>query len=61
MGVVLGALVILFPTVLIGVCANPSMLCNMIMKPGLVLFGSLAILASLVVFISSRKMVEANV
>lgn len=60
MGVVLGALVILFPTVLIGVCANPDMLCNMIMKPGLVLLGSLAILASLVVFISSRKMVVAN-
>jgi hypothetical protein len=60
MGVVLGALVILFPTVLIGVCSNPDMLCNMIMKPGLILLGSLAILASLVVFITSRKMAEAN-
>jgi len=58
MGVVLGALVILFPTVLIGVFANPEMLCNMVMKPGLVLSGSLAIIASAVVFITSRKMVE---
>lgn len=60
MGVVLGALVILFPTVLIGVCANPEMLCNMVMKPGLVLSGSLAIIASAVVFITSRKMVEPS-
>jgi len=60
MGGVLGALVILFPTVLIGVCANPEMLCNMVMKPGLVLSGSLAIIASAVVFITSRKMVEPS-
>ncbi len=59
-GVVLGALAILFPTTLIGVCANPAMLCNMVMRPGLVLSGSLAILASVVVFVSSRKMAEAN-
>jgi len=59
MGVVLGALVILFPTFLIGVCANPDMLCNMIMKPGLILLGSLVILVSLVGFFNSRRMVEA--
>ena len=59
-GVVLGALAILFPTVLIGVCANPDMLCNMIMRPGLVLSGSLAIAASLVVFFSSRRIAELN-
>ncbi|OGO66326.1 MAG: hypothetical protein A2030_08890 [Chloroflexi bacterium RBG_19FT_COMBO_50_10] len=60
MGVALGSLAILFPTVLIGVCANPDMVCNMIMKPGLVLSGSLAIVASVVVFITSRKVAEAN-
>ena len=59
MGIVLGALVILFPTFLIGVCANPDMLCNMIMKPGLILLGSLVILVSLVGFFNSRRMVEA--
>jgi hypothetical protein len=60
-GVVLGALAILFPTTLIGVCSNPDMLCNMIMKPGLILSGALAIGASLVVFITSRKIVETAV
>lgn len=60
-GIVLGALVILFPTFLIGVCANPDMLCNMIMKPGLVLSGAMVIVASLVVFVSSRKIVESTV
>lgn len=60
-GVVLGALAILFPTILIGVCANPDMLCNMLMRPGLVLSGSLAIAASLVVFFSSRKIAEPSV
>jgi hypothetical protein len=59
MGIVLGAVVILFPTFLIGVCANPDMLCNMIMKPGLILLGSLVILVSLVGFFNSRRMVEA--
>jgi len=59
-GVALGSLAILFPTFLIGVCANPDMVCNMIMKPGLVLSGSLAIVASVVVFITSRKVAEAN-
>ncbi len=50
MGVATGALVIAFPTFLIGVCANPMMLCNMIMKPTLIGTGSLAIVASLAVF-----------
>jgi hypothetical protein len=60
LGVVLGVLAILFPTVLIGVCANPDMLCNMVMKPALVLSGALAIIASIIVFVSSRKIVETN-
>jgi hypothetical protein len=59
-GIALGAMAILFPTTLIGVCANPMMLCNMVMKPGLVLSGSLAIVASVVVFVSSRKIAELN-
>jgi hypothetical protein len=58
-GGVLGALAILFPTALIGVCANPTMLCSMVMKPGLILSGSLAILVSAVVFISSRRIAES--
>jgi hypothetical protein len=57
-GVVLGALAILFPTVLIGVCANPAMPCNMIMKPLLIAAGILAIGASLLVLFTSRKITE---
>lgn len=53
-GVVLGALAIAFPTVLIGVCANPDMLCNMVMRPTLIAGGSIAIAASLVVIATSN-------
>lgn len=38
-GVGLGALTILLPTTLIGVCASPDMLCNSVMLPFLVLIG----------------------
>lgn len=55
---ILGAFVILFPTVLIGVCANPMMSCNMIMKPTLILSGILVIGASLVTLVTSRKLAE---
>jgi hypothetical protein len=51
---VLGAMVILLPTVFIGVCANNEMLCNMIMKPTLILSGSLAILISLAVIVFTQ-------
>jgi hypothetical protein len=58
LGITLGALAILLPTFLIGVCANPDMLCNMLMKPVLILSGALVIAASVIVFVSSRKIVE---
>jgi hypothetical protein len=57
-GSALGVLVILFPTVLIGVCANASMPCNMIEKPALILSGILVVGASLVTLSSSRNFVE---
>jgi hypothetical protein len=57
-GAALGALVILFPTVLIGVCANPAMPCNLVEKPTLILSGILVMGASLVVLSGSRKIVE---
>ena len=58
MGVAGGVMAILFPTVLIGVCANPMMLCNMVMKPTLVASGILAIAASLLILVSSLRLVE---
>src|SRR5512147_1842301 len=57
-GLSLGALVILFPTVLIGVCANPMMECNMIEKPTLILSGIVVIAASLITLGTSRNFIE---
>ena len=42
LGMVIGVLVILIPTELIGVCTNPDMLCHLVMNPTLILTGSLA-------------------
>jgi hypothetical protein len=47
LGVILGVFVILLPTALIGVCGNPDMICNSIMKPTLILTGSLVVALSL--------------
>lgn len=57
-GLVLGALVILFPTTLIGVCANRSMPCNMIELPALILSGVLVMSSSLTTLLSSRNFIE---
>jgi hypothetical protein len=46
-GATLGAFVIMLPTVLVGVCANPDMICNSLMKPSLILSGALVIGLSL--------------
>ena len=43
MTIVSGLLGILFPTVLIGVCAKPDMLCSAVMKPMLILAGVLGL------------------
>jgi len=50
-GVTLGVVTILLPTVLIGVCGMPDMPCHAIMQPALVLMGSLVIGISLAVAI----------
>jgi hypothetical protein len=57
-GLALGALVIAFPTVLIGVCANKMMPCNMIELPTLILSGILVVGASLVTLVSTRNFIE---
>ena len=54
----LGALVILFPTFIIGVCANAAMPCNMIEKPVLILSGVMVMGASLVTLVTSRNFIE---
>ncbi len=54
----LGALVILFSTVLIGVCPNPMMECNMVEKPVLIMSGILVMGASLITLGTSRNFIE---
>ncbi len=61
MSMVLGALVILIPTALIGVCANPMMLCNMIMRPLLILTGTLIAAVGLYNVAAAQRMQEAAV
>lgn len=48
LGMVLGVFAVLLPTYLIGVCASPDMLCNALMKPTLILCGTVAAVASLI-------------
>lgn len=43
LGILLGGLAIAFPTRLIGVCQDPTMVCSTVMKPALSLLGSGAV------------------
>ena len=58
LGVLLGAVVILLPTYLIGVCASADMLCNSVLKPTLILAGTLIIAISLVTWFLSERQPE---
>lgn len=58
MGMVLGVAAILLPTVLIGVCANPEMLCNSVMRPTLILLGTAVAAVSLVMLVNSLRTEE---
>jgi hypothetical protein len=51
-GTTLGAVAILLPTNLIGVCMNPDMPCVSTMKPALILMGAVVIGTSLAVTVS---------
>ncbi|MEJ2210903.1 MAG: DUF4418 family protein [Anaerolineae bacterium] len=57
-GMTLGAIAILLPTNLIGVCMNPDMPCVSTMKPALVLMGALVIGISLVTVVLSWRQEE---
>jgi len=59
LGVVLGILIILLPTALIGVCGNPEMICNMFMKPALILGGSIVSGLSLISLFQSISKKES--
>jgi hypothetical protein len=47
LGTALGAIAILFPTVIIGVCMTPTMTCVTAMEPVLISAGAVAVAASL--------------
>jgi hypothetical protein len=49
------ALAILIPTILIGTCANPSMVCNLLMKPIVLAAGIIGMVASIGLFIVARE------
>src|SRR5512146_1232942 len=59
-GAASGLMAVLFPVALIGVCAMPTMICNMVMRPTLIAGGILAIAASVVIFLNARDP-QANI
>ena len=55
-GAGMGAIAVLLPTALIGVCASPDMVCNSVMRPFLILTGTVVTIASAAGFlIASRE------
>jgi len=58
-GGVAGILVILLPSTLIGVCANPDMRCNALMRPSLILAGSLVVALGAVGALQALRRKEA--
>jgi hypothetical protein len=46
------------PAVLIGTCANPDMICNTVMRPLLILMGTLLVAISVITLIVSNRITE---
>lgn len=55
LGIASGAMAMLYPTLLIGVCSSAMMMCNLMMKPILLATGILAIAASAAIFALARE------
>jgi hypothetical protein len=47
MGIILSGLAIAVPAVLIGVCQTPTMICHTVMKPLLIVLGSMTMVCSI--------------
>jgi hypothetical protein len=61
LGAILGAMAILLPTLLIGVCQHAGASCSLVMKPTLILAGILVIVVSLVsAVVSARRAGQAS-
>ncbi len=59
-GLGFGALVMLLPTVLIGVCANPAHDCNRIVLPSMLFLGTLVLATSAGLLWTTRRMAEVR-
>jgi hypothetical protein len=59
LGVVLGVLVILIPTSLIGVCASADMNCNAILKPTMIVSGIILVMVGLAALIMNERRTES--
>ncbi len=59
-GLGFGALVLLLPTVLIGVCANPAHDCNRIVLPSMLFLGTSVIGTSVWSLLTSQRMAEVR-
>jgi hypothetical protein len=53
-GAASAGMALLIPTILIGTCANPMIVCNLLMRPTLLATGILAIIASLALIVMAR-------
>ena len=60
LGIALGVLAILFPTVIIGVCMTPTMTCVTAMEPILIAAGAVAVAASLAALVLSARRKDAE-
>ena len=54
-GILLGAVSLLLPATLIGVCSSADMLCNMVMRPALMFAGVLTVAVSVVALLSGSQ------
>ena len=61
LGVILGVLVILIPTSIIGVCAGVDMDCHAILKPTMIVSGILIILVSLAALVLNERKADSAV
>jgi hypothetical protein len=59
MGLTLGAVTMLLPTVLIGVCADMSALCNQVERPAMILLGGIVMIVSAASLLASFRRTEA--
>ncbi|MBI5033712.1 MAG: DUF4418 family protein [Chloroflexi bacterium] len=60
MGIVLGIAAMLFPTVLIGVCADHAASCNLIMRPAMLFIGAIVLVTSSMPLFGSRLGAEVQ-